>query len=193
MIQCAPSPQSCPHTTSPGRAAGGPLRGFVPQVQAVNQRLLTCGGVRRMSTPMCFSARAGGVATADTCGGTPAAGHNPAEGTSRHGARSRRRYITARVTLKLVLINPAFFLCPMCTSAQLPLFCCDSARPLKRRGGGASGVGERQRAPARNRELRRLAELRAGLPIETEHRTMLGPITRHRTIRAAAANSEHLP
>ena len=32
--QCAPSPQACPHTSAPGRAAGGPRRVFVPQAQA---------------------------------------------------------------------------------------------------------------------------------------------------------------
>jgi hypothetical protein len=31
--QCAPSPLACRHTYSPGRAAGGPHRGSVPQAQ----------------------------------------------------------------------------------------------------------------------------------------------------------------
>jgi hypothetical protein len=88
---------------------GGARRGFVPQAQATNQRLITCGGVRLRPTPMYCAARAGGVATDNTCGGTPAAGYNPAEGTSRRGTRSRRRYITARVTLQLVRIKPVLF------------------------------------------------------------------------------------
>ena len=43
---------------------------------------------------MYCAARPGGVAKADTCGGTPAAGYNPAEGTSRRRTRPRRSYIT---------------------------------------------------------------------------------------------------
>jgi hypothetical protein len=33
--QCAPSPQERRHTFAPGRAAGGPRQGFVPQAQAL--------------------------------------------------------------------------------------------------------------------------------------------------------------
>jgi hypothetical protein len=108
-MQCAPSPQSSPQTFAPGRAAGGPRRVFLPQAQAANQSLITCGGVRLRPTPMCCAARAGGVATADIFGGTPAAGYNPAEGTLRCDTRSRQRHITARVTLQGVRMEPALF------------------------------------------------------------------------------------